>query len=401
MRKLTTIVLLLVLVTPCLEAQRKEMSQARSYIKSGKDFDKAETLLTGLLKDSANRCNPKIYTLLYQAQKKQYEQGNQKLYLKQKYDTATLFNITKRMFETLAALDSIDAQPDKKGKVNTKYRKGNAEELDKYRPNLFFGGTYYVRNKKYDTAFSFFDTYICSADWPMFASYNYATNDTCKISAAYWATFCGHSLSKPTLTLKYAQLALADTAKMEKTLRYIAEANAAAKDTVSYVTTLCNGLKRYKSSPYFFTKLFDYYTTQGKLKAALALADTALTVDGNSELFLYAKSSVLLALGRNDECIAISDSLIAVNDTLPEAYYNAANACINKAITLEEKGNATKKNKKAIVALYRQALPYMERYRQLAPNETRKWAPALYSIYLNLNMGKQFDEIDKLLGEKQ
>jgi hypothetical protein len=39
----------------------------------------------------------------------------------------------------------------------------------------------------------------------------------------------------------------------------------------------------------------------------------------------------------------------------------------------------------------------MEHYRQLAPNEMNKWGPALYRIYLNLNMGRQFDEIDRLL----
>ena len=39
----------------------------------------------------------------------------------------------------------------------------------------------------------------------------------------------------------------------------------------------------------------------------------------------------------------------------------------------------------------------MERYRQLAPDQQRKWGPVLYRIYLNLNMGRQFDEIDQLL----
>ena len=39
----------------------------------------------------------------------------------------------------------------------------------------------------------------------------------------------------------------------------------------------------------------------------------------------------------------------------------------------------------------------MERYRELAPEELRKWGPALYRIYLNLNMGRQFDEIDRML----
>ena len=39
----------------------------------------------------------------------------------------------------------------------------------------------------------------------------------------------------------------------------------------------------------------------------------------------------------------------------------------------------------------------MEHYRQLMPAEKDKWAPVLYRIYLNLNMGKQFDEIDRIL----
>ena len=50
-------------------------------------------------------------------------------------------------------------------------------------------------------------------------------------------------------------------------------------------------------------------------------------------------------------------------------------------------------------ALYRKALPYMEKYRALAPTEKRKWGPALYRIYLQLNMGKQFEEIDKIISE--
>jgi hypothetical protein len=41
----------------------------------------------------------------------------------------------------------------------------------------------------------------------------------------------------------------------------------------------------------------------------------------------------------------------------------------------------------------------MEQYRQLAPDQKGKWAPALYKIYLNLNMGRQFEEIDRLMKE--
>ena len=40
---------------------RMDIDKAKTYIKSGKDFDKAETLMTDLLKDSANHDNIKIY----------------------------------------------------------------------------------------------------------------------------------------------------------------------------------------------------------------------------------------------------------------------------------------------------------------------------------------------------
>ena len=57
----------------------------------------------------------------------------------------------------------------------------------------------------------------------------------------------------------------------------------------------------------------------------------------------------------------------------------------------------SRKHKKQIRKMYQQALPLMEKYRELAPDQQEKWAPALYRIYFNLNMGKQFDEVDKLL----
>ena len=69
-------------------------------------------------------------------------------------------------------------------------------------------------------------------------------------------------------------------------------------------------------------------------------------------------------------------------------------ALLNKVLDLEKD---IRKNKKEITEVYRQALPYMERYRALAPEDKNKWAPALYRIYLNLSMGKQFEEIDRII----
>ncbi|MGN1262965.1 MAG: hypothetical protein ACI4TW_02920, partial [Prevotella sp.] len=168
MKKLITIMLLLLIMTPCLRAQRKELSQARSYLKSGKDLDKAENILLGsLTKDSSDNHKLKVYQLLYQVAEKQYEVGNEKLYLKEQYDTALIFNLTKRMFTLAETLDSIDAMPDKKGKVKLTYRRKHSSELDTRRANLYNGGLFFIGKSDLKTAFMFFDAYLDCAVQPL------------------------------------------------------------------------------------------------------------------------------------------------------------------------------------------------------------------------------------------
>ena len=50
-----------------------------------------------------------------------------------------------------------------------------------------------------------------------------------------------------------------------------------------------------------------------------------------------------------------------------------------------------------MIEMYKKSLPYMEKFRSLCPDEKDKWGAALYNIYFNLNMGKKFEEIDRLL----
>ncbi|MBR1688417.1 MAG: hypothetical protein IJ710_07790 [Prevotella sp.] len=382
-------------------AQKKEIAQARTYIKSGKDFDKAEQLMVSVLQnDSAGRHNKRVYQLLFESVRLQYEAANEKVYLKQSNDTAAICNLTSRLFAVATLLDSVDALPDRKGRIRPEYRKGNAEELNTLRPNLYLGGTYNIKQADYLTAFRFFDLYIGCDSLPLFTGYNYRQTDAFIPVAAYWATFCGYKLAQPTLTLKYAEQALRDTSKTSYTLQYMAEAYRIAGDTAAYVKTLTQGFQANPEFVYFFPRLIEYYTAAGQLERALQTAEEALQTNPHSELFLFAKSTTLLHLQQYDECIAVSDTLIARNDSLAEPYFNAGTACLNQALALEQKQNP-RLYRNPIRQLYQKARPYMEHYRQLAPDEKDKWAPALYRIYLNLNMGRQFEEIDGILNRKQ
>jgi tetratricopeptide (TPR) repeat protein len=387
--------LLLLMITPCSAwAQKKELNQARSYIKSGKDadFEKAAQLMTELLKNVKNKGNKKIYQTWFEAVRGQYVAANERIYLKHKQDTAKFFDLNREMFVICEALDSIDMRPDTKGRVSLEYREKHAELLNTYRPNLFNAGTYHLHKGDYAKAFSYFEFYMDCAHQPLFTAQEYATADRKMPEVAYWATYCGYKMNDAVLTLRHRQLALTDSSKLAYTYQYIAEARRWLNDQELYLQTLEKGFQYAPTSPYFFPRLMDAYSQKGLYEKALALTDSAIASCDTCELYLFVKSTMLFRLQRYTECIKVSDQVIAINPNQAEAHFNAGTAYLNLALQLDER-----KEKKQLRQLYQKARPYMERYRQLAPNEKLKWGPALYRIYLNLNMGKQFDEIDHLL----
>lgn len=396
MKKLHALALLfLIILTPCCYAQKKEISQAQTIVKSGKNLAQAEQQMRKLLKDSINQKNIKVWVILTEAVRGQYLAGNERMYLRQQQDTAALFKLALKMFGDYQSLDSVDALPDKKGRVHLKYRNSNSAFLNIYRPNLYNGGVYFLRKQNYKEAFSMIDAFLDCQRQPLFENYHYE-RDTLNRTAAFWTVLCGYQTGDHEMALKYKDLALQDTLHLESCFQYLAEIYKQQGDKPNYEWSLVKGFECNPSSSYFFPRLIDYYNTSNQTERAMTIVNDALQTNDSSELFLFAKSNLLLNQGDYDECIAICDTLIARNDTLADAYYNAGVAYVNKAFLLE-KGKVDIKQRREIRQLYQKALPYMERYRALAPLEKNKWAAALYNIYLKLNMGKQFEEIDQML----
>ena len=375
---------------------RADIDKAKTYIKSGKDFDKAEKLMVALLEDSANHDNIRIYTTWYESVLGQYNAANEKLYLKQKYDTAAFYNLTRHLQEVAVELDALDVRPDKKGRVRPSHRAENAELLNPLRINIYYGGTWNVRKGDYEKGYTFFNDYLEAAHLPLFEAYHYEQKDSLLPTAAYWATLCGYRMQDAERTLKYSELALKDSAKAIFTLQYMCEAYQWQKNDSAYIQALAEGYDRYPEYPYFFPRLADHYSSLGKYDKVLELASRGLDITPDNPLFLVAKSVAQLNLEQYDDCIETSRALMELNDSMPEPYFNIATCYLNQALTIEQE-HEPRKNRLRLQKLYFQARPFMEDYRRLAPDDQQRWAPALYRIYLNLNLGKQFEEIDKLM----
>ena len=395
-KQLLLLLLLLITLSPCVNAQKKEIAQARTYIKSGKNLDKAEQSMRKLLLDSANVRNIRIYTTLAEIVRKQYEQVNEKVYLKQPYDTAVFFNTAKKLFDTYYKLDSALINYGVKPDANERIRERNSEYLNTYRINLYNGGLYWLRKNDFKKSKAMLDSYLDCDNQPLFSSLNLAESDSIAPLAASRNLYCGYRMQNTSVVMRNKEYALKDTVMLERTLQYLAETYSLMNDTEGYVSTLTEGIEHFPRSNYFFTHLIDYYSKASDYEQALKVADNALALDSCETLYLYAKSNILLNIGKNDDCIALCEKIISLNDSMPEAYYNAGVAYINKAFAME-KVRANNKKRQQIKNNYSMSLKYMEKYRAMRPEDKDRWAAALYNIYLKLNMGKEFEEIDKML----
>ena len=397
-RKFLFMVLALSLCLPTMcNAQKKEISKAKDNVKAGKSLEEAETSMRKLLTDSANKDNEKIWLILFDAVRKQYETVNEQMYLKQKADTSKLFLAAYRMFGVLEGLDSVEWNLKGVQPAKMKYRKRHAEYLNQLRGNLYNGGLFFVGKNDYKNAYSLFAAYIDCAKQPIFAAYDYQNNDKRIGTAAFYTVYCGYKQNDAERTLTYADVAQQDTIRLIMTYQYMAETYRQKADTTKFVEVLESGFARYPQSKYFFSHLFDHYYKQSKYDVAIALCDDAIEADTSSVVALFAKSTVLLAQQKYNDCVSICDKVIEKDKNFADVYLNAGLAYFNQATYIERTMRHSREKTQKLKALFKKALPYMQEYRKLAPNEKAQWGVPLYTIYLNLNMGREFEEIDKLM----
>ena len=131
----------------------------------------------------------------------------------------------------------------------------------------------------------------------------------------------------------------------------------------------------------------------------MAVTDKALKTDSTNINFMLTKSTLLLNRGDYAESLYYCYNILQKDSTVADTYYNIGLIYFNQAIEIDKVRQTSAAKKRQMENLYRQSLPYLEKYRAMAPEKKQRWMSPLYTIYLNLNMGKEFDEIDKLINE--
>lgn len=399
MKRISALLIILLTILAPLSAQ-KVLKPVREQLKASKGAE-ALKLVEKLEKDSVASRLPKLYELGKEAQILINNAENEKIYLKQSYDTAKFFSSTIGIYDYILKCEKAEQRALAEDGEKMKYHRDNSELLHQYYPNINAGARYYYTKKNYTEAMRFFSAYLDAPQQPIWGTDKSVTTQATYATNAYLYQRSAYLAKDYAAVPRYKTITLADTsARRSNTLECLSLAALAVGDTTAYIDYLETGFKDYHANPFFFSHLADHYADRQDYEQILTLADRQLQQDSLNVIALDAKSLALINLKRYDEAIASAQTCISADTAEIDAYYYAGAAycykAMDTALPINVKSRAYQKAYAEQKSLYEQARIYLEKYRQLAPDDKQKWIPLLYRTYFSLNLGKQFEEIRKL-----
>lgn len=386
-RMIRLLITLLILTFPVfgLQAQKKEtikkrFREAHAAIKSSSGQENIEKVLLDSMSQPTTTANQKAegYYLCALLQQSINNGLNTKAYLKQNLDTVKLYQTVLKIYEHTIKSDSLDEK--------RKFYNKNIKLRNLHRKNLLGGGKFHLRKSQWAQAYPFFDTFLKTSTIDM---------DSIVGRVAYWATICGMNENNPYHVLEHVDVAINLTPKADQPplVEYKARSFLHLGDSARWVEILDDAVDRYPGYNYFFLNLMDYYMRHGHIERGLARTDSLVKSDVDRPMYWFAMSMFALAQGDYQKCISMSEECLMREPDNVDALYNKGISLLNLA--LNEKKSDKRRN------LYKRALEPMEKVRELSPDAINRWGNPLYRIYLNLNMGSKFEEMDHLLEKHQ
>jgi len=217
--------------------------------------------------------------------------------------------------------------------------------------------------------------------------------------------------------LKYAPYAQNDKEVGQYAMEFISTALKAQGDTIKWVASLKEGLQKYPQHSFFFGHLIDYYSNNNKYDEAMQFADDMLAKDPNNTFYLYVKGYLYHNMYTNlknekkeqeaadalNNAIKYYTKTTEIDPNYAEAFSNLGLIYCLQAQDFSEKATADvndpkyKEDQATLKAFYEKAKPCYEKARALKPDQKDLWLNGLYRVYYNLDMGPEFEEIEKMV----
>ena len=385
-------------------AQEKNVKEAKSIAGEVKpDFAKAEQLINEALTNPETKDNAATWDVAGCIQKRINEKEMENAYLRKPYDTLKVYNSVLNMYNYYVKCDELAQIPNEKGKIKNKYRSANSKTILAERPNLINGGIQYFNLNKNEDALKYFAAYVDAATLPMMEKENLLEKDTILPQVAYYATLAADRVGDKDAVMKYAQYALKDKENGQFAMQLLTDAYKAKGDTAKWVEKLQEGIVKFPENQYFFANLVDYYSSSNQNDKAMQFADDMLAKDPNNKLYLYVKAYLYHNMKDYEKAIEFYKKTLDIDPAYAEACSNLGLVYLLQAQEYADKAPADINDPNYATAqaeikkFYEAAKPYYEKARELKPDQKDLWLQGLYRVYYNLNMGPEFEEIEKMM----
>lgn len=387
------------------------LKDARTAIKNKRDQkNKEKSILEALKRDDlSNTERAEIYFMASALEHSLNDQENLKAYLKQKYDTAGYYNTMLEASRYALLCDSVDVLPNAKGKVKPRFRSKNRELLLLYRPNIYLGGRFFLRKADYARTFEYMSTYTDFPKQPILQSLTKLQEDTLLQHSNYYSVLSAYNSKQPTKALRYIDAAIeyADSSKSPVLQEYKVRCLQSLERKDEWFEQLQLGLNLYPKHDYFFLNLANFYEEENRYDDVINLADSMLEHVQDASIYWYSKSLMYLHKENWLKSAQMADSVLVRDTVHVNALYNKGLSYVNEAADFfikacnDVRNPKSKQDREHLQSLYRAAKHPCEELRRLRPDAVNSWAPLLYRIYLNLNMGDEFSEIEQILKERK
>lgn len=334
------------------------------------------------------------------AAKKLNDAENEKLYLRRNPDTISFFSTQYDVFAyTLRADSLLRAQQAYKKNAVSKLPVAYAALLGRLYPNLATASRYFLTKEKWSEASRFAKMTLEVRNVPQFKPYLPALTEALEMQNAADYLYAGYASGNFDEAPRYAELALRDSAHRSMVLHTLALNYEAARKPDEFLAFLQRGVSEYPNDDFFFSKLAEEYFRRSRDHELLACIDSLLPLRTKKAALYDAQAEAYDRMRKDTLCLQAAQNLQKIDPDNARADYFVGKSYVLRAKSIllptSIKAPGYAKAFKAQRKCYEEAKPHLERFRKAAPDAPRLWAPLLYDVYLNLNLGKEFEEISK------
>ncbi|MDH6533444.1 tetratricopeptide repeat protein [Parabacteroides sp. 52] len=386
-------------------AQKKAVSQAQNIAKGDKaDYAEARTLIQGALENPETKDDAKTWFVAGYIEDQQFSTERMKEMLGQQPNQPVMYQALLNALPYFEKSYELDQLPDAKGKIKPKHTKDIKGVLSANHIQYFNAGAYYFDQRDYRKAYESFEKYLVISDHPMFKGEPVAARDSNFMIVQFYSGVAATQLGEPQTAIAALNRAKETDYKGNEVYQYLFGEYQQLNDSVNMEKVLIEGLQKFPEEKFYMLHLINIYIYSNRNEEAIQYLQTAINDEPNNPQLYDVLGSIYESLKDVEKAEATFKKALEIDPQYVDALSNLGRLYYNQAVTIQGDANMISDNKlyqeelAKAKALFEQARPFFEQARQLKPEQT-EYLVALRGIYYNLNMGKEYDEIEALLNK--